>query len=460
MRRITLATIILSLAFLGAGCFGGQEATVPPVTLQYWRVDDPPEAVAKVIAGYRQAHPNVKIEVRSFRAEEYENELLEALAENRGPDIFSLPNVWLTGWRNKLLPLPEKTYVVSQTVDPAKKKVVVANVETKSITVRQINEDFVEAVPSDIIMLTVPEKKDERPTEAIWGLPFSLDTLALFYNEDLLRQADITKPPGTWKEVQDQVKRLTVLNEEGGIEQSGAAIGLAGNVRHAADLMTAIMIQNGTEMADSRGYVHFQSYTVDTRDRSYPPGIETLMFYQAFARRGMSTFTWDTDQPDSMDAFIAGKTAFYFGFPYDRNQIRERSPRLNFQVASLPQVDPTDTKNLAHYNVEVVSKRTAHPNEAWDFIQFAASQDNVKDFLSATGRPTALRSLISEQLTDPDATVFTGQVLTAKTWYRGSDWSAVETAFSSMIETYPTVERPDYQPIIQTAANRINDTIK
>ncbi|OGM00667.1 hypothetical protein A2480_01005 [Candidatus Uhrbacteria bacterium RIFOXYC2_FULL_47_19] len=460
MYRITLATIILSLAFLGAGCFGGQETTIPPVTLQYWRADDPPEAVAKVIANYRQAHPNIKIEVRSFRAEEYENELLEALAENRGPDIFSLPNVWLAGWRNKLLPLPEKTIVLSQTVDPDKKKIVAANVETKSITVRQINEDFVEAVPADIIMLTVAEKGGERPTEKIWGLPFSLDTLALFYNEDLLRQASITKPPSTWKEVQDQVKQLTVLDEEGAITQSGAAMGLASNVRHAADLMTAIMIQNGAEMADSRGYAHFQSYTVDTRGRAYPPGIETLMFYQAFARRGMSTYTWNTEQPDSMDAFIAGKTAFYFGFPYDRNEIRERAPRLNFQVAPLPQVDPTKTKNLAHYNVEVVSKRTTHPNEAWDFIQFAARQDNVKDFLNATGRPTALRGLIAEQLTNPDATTFAGQVLTAKTWYRGSDWSAVEEAFTSMIETYPTVDKPDYQPIVQIAANRINATIK
>ncbi|MFH2063444.1 MAG: extracellular solute-binding protein [bacterium] len=459
MRRTIIASIIVSLAFVGAGCLGGQEMQLPQVSLQYWRYDDPAEAVAPIVDAYRQAHPNVKIEVRSFRAEEYEHELLVALAENRGPDIFSLPNVWLTGWRSKLLPLPEKTVVPAQTVDPASKKVIVANVETKTITVRQINEDFVEAVPSDIIQLTVPQTRDERPVDAVWGLPLSLDTLAMFYNQDLLRQADIKDPPKTWKDLQDQVKRLTVLDGKT-IRQSGAAIGLSDNVRHSTDLITTIMLQNGAELADSRGQARFHSYTVETRGRPYPPGTETLMFYQAFARPGMSTYTWDTDLPDSTDAFIAGKTAITFGYPHDRNEIRERAPRLNFGVAPLPQVDPAKSKSIASYPVEVVSKWTKFPNEAWDFVQFAARPEQVAGFLTATGRPTALRSLISNQLTDPNAAPFVGQVLTAESWYRGNDWEEADRAIGTMIETYPTPEDPDYQPIIQVAASAVSRTAR
>ncbi len=456
---MTLATLALSIILLGVGCFG-PNVQIVPITLEYWRIDDSPDVMDPVIEAYRKEHPNVTINVRSFRADKYEQSLLEALAEDRGPDLFTIPNVMLNAWKAKLLPLPETTVIPTQVVDPNKKEIVAVNQETKSLTKLELKNSYVEAVENDVIMLSIPENSEERPTEKIFGLPYSVDTLAMFYNAALLRKANIEEPPVSWKGLQDQTKQLTVLDkEDDDIETSGAAIGTARNVRHHTDILTAIMLQNGAIMTDEAGRISF-SRQPPNHEGLYPPGVEALIFYQSFGRPGLSTYTWDNSLPDSMDAFVAGKTVYYFGYPYDRIEIQQRAPQLDFGVTQLPQIDGSNTHNVAHYPVEVVSKKTAHPNEAWDFIQFAASSEGVREFLRATDRPTALRSLITEQITDPEAKPFVSQVLTAETWYRGKNWSAVEDAFAKMIETYPTVENPDYLPIVARSVDEVEDSYR
>ncbi|MEY4744119.1 MAG: hypothetical protein RL272_64, partial [Candidatus Parcubacteria bacterium] len=154
------------------------------------------------------------------------------------------------------------------------------------------------------------------------------------------------------------------------------------------------------------------------------------------------------------------KSAFFFGLPSDIKQIRERAPKLDFGIAPLPQVDPSKPVNVLHYPVEVVSKKTAHPDEAWDFLQFLASDEQVGPYLTAAKRPTALRSLVQGQLTDPDIAPFAGQVLTGKNWYRGNDYGKVQEAFTQMIETRPTIEHPEYYSIVSNGIMLINGTFR
>lgn len=460
MRRWLLPALIAPLLLLGAGCLGGgSDVELKPVTLEYWRYGDDAEVFRPSIEAYQKLHPNVDVKITVFREQDYEEKLLAAIAEERGPDIFSIPNVWLAAWRTKLLDLPAETVIPTRVVNP-QKQVVTVNQKNASLTIRQLIADFVEAVPNDVIMLNQPKSPQERPKDVIYGLPLSLDTLAMFYNADLLRKADIEKPPETWRDLVDQVKRITVRDKDGNIEVAGATIGVARNVRHSTDLLSALMMQNGADMADATGYPAFAKYTAKTRDNVYPPGIEALIFYQGFGLKNSSNYTWDNSLPDSLDAFVAGKAGFTFGYPDDVAAVKERAPRLDFEVMPLPQVDPTAKANIAHYPVEVVSKKTANPNEAWDFIQFITSEDQVKSFLDATGKPTARRALISGQLTDLRAAPFAQQLLTARSWYKGKNWSAVVAAFDEMIETYPTAERPEYYPIIGWAVSKVTDTMR
>ena len=59
----------------------------------------------------------------------------------------------------------------------------------------------------------------------IFAMPLYSDTLALYYNKDLLSQAGIARPPRTWEELEIQVQTLTKIDEYGNITQSGISMG-------------------------------------------------------------------------------------------------------------------------------------------------------------------------------------------------------------------------------------------
>lgn len=458
MRKFSLIFVVCGLLLSGAGCslLGGTSVQIKPITLNYWRVDGDATVLAEIIDAYRKIHPNVEIAVTSFPASDYEQKLVEALAEDRGPDLFSLPNVKLLEWQTRLLPLPKETAVPTRTVNQ-QKQVVTVNRKTTSLTIRQLLIDYVEAVGKDVILMAPPAKEGTAPEQKIYGLPLSLDTLALYYNKDLLKNAAIERPPTTWNEFANQAAALTLFDEDGNLKQSGGAIGTGTNVRHSFELLSAIMAQNGAVMADDGGDPTFHQMP-EGREGKTPPGFEALIFYTGFATQGSRNYCWDAAFPDSLEAFVTGKTAFYFGLPGDAAAISARAPKLNVGIAKLPQIDTAKPYNVARYPVEVVSKKTKNPNEAWDFIQFAANPDRVTSYLLAAKRPTALRALIDQQVTNPDSGVFAEQVLTAESWYRGYDFDKAEQVFNEMIDGAFTADQRDYGNLLNEAASTISST--
>ncbi|HTM68506.1 MAG TPA: extracellular solute-binding protein [Candidatus Binatia bacterium] len=470
MRKFLPIAFAAALLFGGAGCSLAPQVQIKPVTLEYWRTQDDQDTMADQIAAYKKLHPNVDIVYRKMREEDYEKLLLEAFAENRGPDIFSIPNVWLGGWKNKILPIPKEIVIPTQEVN-AQKKIVTVKKKTPGLSILDFRNRFVEGVTKELVQ-PVFEKEGKPPTDMIMGLPLSADTLAMYYNKDILKKGQIEKPPATWRDVQDLAARLTILEapdpahpgeQVTAIKQSGAAIGGSKNIQYATDLLASLMTLNGAQMAeDSYGYATFSHFTQESEDagKQYPPGVEALMFYQSFTIPGSQGYSWNADMPNSLDAFITGRTALYFGLPYDMQKIRERAPKLDFGIAPLPLIDATRPGGILHYPVEVVAKKTAHPDEAWDFLEFLTAEDQAGPFLTASKRPTALRSLINAQLTDVDIAPFAGQVLNARAWYRGNDYAKVEDAFNYMIDWRPTIERPDYITTVAEGENKVNETLR
>lgn len=458
---------LASLIFTGAGCLGGgTTAQIKPVTLTYWRTEDDPAALNEAISAYQKLHSNVSVNVTRLRSEDYERTLLEALAQNRGPDVFTIPNTWIGGWKTKLQPMPKETTIPTRIAQDG--KVVVVNQKSPTLSLIDFNNRFIEGVTRELTTQVV-EKQGAAPVTRILALPLSGDTLGLYYNRDIFRRANIENPPKTWRDVQEYAVKLTVFEPLPAgssaiatpqvIKQSGVAIGLGRNVNHHVDILSALMLQNGAQLADDYGYATFHLARRNSDDE-FPPGVEALTFYDSFSIENSQNYSWNALQPNSLDAFITGKTAMYFGFPAEAAVIRERAPGLDFDVAPLPQVDLGSPANILHYPVEVVSRKSANVDVAWDFVQFVAAQpDVVRTFLTATKRPTALRSLIAEQLTDADVGPFAGQVLTAKSWYRGADYGKVEAAFTAMIETRPTFEQPSLLPIMSAGANAVNETM-
>ena len=463
MLRIRLASIVLLavLVVSGAGCLSSKlqapPATSKPLTLTYWRVLDDSDSFDEIIAAYRALHPNVTVNYRKLRLEEYERELLNALAEDRGPDILSLHNDWVRSYQSKLLPAPASVKMSFREIQGVQKNQVWVEKTLPVITPAQVRDQFVDQVSRDVIIKGQSEDPKKGIVDQLWGLPMALDTMVLYYNRDVLNAAGIPTAATTWAEFQDHVKRLTTYDAQGKLVKPAVGIGTSKNVERSFDLLSLLMMQNGAQMTDANGIPTFNR-TPENLDREVPPGMEALIFYTDFANPSKEVFTWDDTQPNSYDAFVSGKTAYFFGYSYHLPRIRSQAPKLNFGLTNVPQIDPASKVNYANYWVETVSKKTKSPDAAWDFLQFAAKADQAKLYLAKTGKPTALRSLVNTQLSEPDLGVFASQVLTAKSWYQGVNIAATEGAFDEMIDA--TLAGVDPNRAINLAIQTIAQTIR
>ena len=107
--KLTLIFLIAMFVITsGLGCKGTSKDIIErtkPVNLVYWRTIEGQEAFGSIINGFKVLYPHISITYKLIREEEYEQALLEAWAEDRGPDIFSIPNTWLGKYQTKILPL-------------------------------------------------------------------------------------------------------------------------------------------------------------------------------------------------------------------------------------------------------------------------------------------------------------------------------------------------------------------
>lgn len=456
-KKITIL-FLLALFLLGSG-FGckitdkATQAAMKPITITYWRVFDGPDAFDDIIAKYKALHPFITIDYRKLRYEEYESALLNAMAEDRGPDVFSIHNTWMRKYQTKLAPMPEKitmVYPVSQ--GTIKKEVIPESRTTNSISLKELKDNFVDVVSQDVIL-------DDGK---IYGLPLSVDTLAMYYNKDLFNNAGISQVPAYWnKEFIQDVKKLTKQDSKKGLLQSGAALGGSKNINRYSDILAVLMMQSGATMMSDTGQVLFQTTPSFAKNTNYSPGVDALRFYTDFADPTKESYSWSSEMPNSLDMFISGNLAIMFSYSYDLETIKAQAPKLNFSVAKLPQIEGTPPTNInfANYWVEVVSKKSPVSNEAWDFVQFITKEEQAKSYLEKTKRPTALRSLVAKQKDDNEIGVFADQVLTAKSWYHGKNVVAAEDAIAEMIDSVLKNTSDKIQEIVSTGAAKVQQTV-
>jgi ABC-type glycerol-3-phosphate transport system substrate-binding protein len=461
LKRII--AIVGILALVGQGCTQAlspeTQAASKPVTITVWSVVDDLDTYSDAINAFRSQHPNVSIDFRRLRLEEYESQLLNALAEDRGPDIFLIHNDWTGEYMPKINPMPKQTKTAYRTVTQDLQHTPTWVLQTEpTISLKEFKDQYADVVSNDLLRtvnIGTSDKQDieQRPM----GVPASVDTLALYYNKDFLNAAGIATPPANWTQFSDDVKKLTKLDSAGKLIQSAAGIGTAYNVERGTDILTALMVQNGAEMGDQSGVLFNRIPAALQGVKDTPPAYEATNFYTSFADPTKDTYTWNASQPNSLDAFISGKTAFFFGYSYQYADITARAPKLNLGISALPQIEGNPVKNVANYWYWAVSKKSANQDLDWRFLNTLTDPDTVTKVLAKSHAPAALKSLLSGQLQDERVGVFASQVLTATSWYQGRDPKTTETALENMINDVNTGAR-DTQHAVSFAAGQISQT--
>ena len=479
-KNISLFILVATLFFInGCGLDRGSKTVknyIKPVTLNYWRVWDGPDDFSEIIDTYTRMHPFVKINYRKLRYEEYEQALIEAFATDKGPDIFSIHNTWTRKYQQKglITAMPARIKMAVPIIKGSIKKEVSWELRNSPMpVVHKIKNEFIDTVYDDIVITSRGD--DGKYSENIFALPLSVDTMIMYYNRDLFNNAGIISAPEYWnRKFQQDIKKLTKQNNKGEIVQSGVSLGGSDNVERFTDILSLLMMQSGAEMMN-KNQITFQQIPSASMDKSYNPGVEALRFYSDFSNPAKEVYSWNNTLENSLDMFINNKLAIMFGYSYMLPEIKARAPKLNFVLAPIPQIEGSFSDvNFANYWVEAVSSKILTNadniakgsgyakqklNTAWDFIRFATEDKYVKTYLDKTGKPTARRSLIKEQSENPELAIFTEQLLTAKSWYRGADSNAMELIFKEMIDNVITGQS-DLQGAVYLAASKTQQTIR
>lgn len=367
--------IIVFLAIL----FVGGRKPAEKINLTVWGIDDE-LAWNHAIFQFEKLYPNVRIEYSQLDEEVYEEELIDALAAGRGPDIFMINNRWTVKHADKITPMPEGKMSIS----------------TFSDLFPQVAEhDFLTA------------------DGQIYGLPLSIDTLALFYNRDIFDRKGVALPPRTWEEFLAVIPKLRSVSKSGYLVLAPAAIGGSmDNIANAPDILGLLMLQTGALTSEE-----YPSQTVRSE-----AGKNALEFYTRFTDTRDPAYSWDDTFPSAIQSFAQGEVAMVFGYAKDIEETRAQNPFLDFAIEPAPQASLNQALAIANYWGITVSVATQNPEAAWDFAVFAASdKDIVSSYLDNSGRPPALRTLIEEYLNDSRLGVFARQALTARGFFQGDD---------------------------------------
>ncbi len=438
MKKNIAAVVVLCSIFVfsGLGCKGpGVSYTVP---IDIWGTFDNTNAYSESFSAYTSIDKSVAIvNYHKHTLESYKQDLLDALAAGNGPDIFMIHNSWMPDFVDKTVPVPE--YMITE---------------------QDFRNNFVDVVADDMIV-----------NGQIYGVPLSVDSLALYYNKDIFNAAGITHPPKTWEEFNAIVKALTDIDEFGNLTQSAASIGTAYNVNRSTDILTAMMIQNGTEMSSKE----MNTITFADPVGATVPSEQALKYYTDFASAASPVYTWNKRQNYSIDEFYEGSTAMMINYSWHYDTIKEKNAKLNFTVSDLPQValEPVGSQaNFANYWVFVVAKnkQVKQSNDpkavkitdeiriqtSWQLLRaltfpssggipitnFASGEtlkyntefDLTERYLEKTGKPAARRDLIAKQQTDVRLGSFANGNLIARSWWRNNA-TAIDAIFADMIDS-------------------------
>ncbi|MBU1151898.1 extracellular solute-binding protein [Patescibacteria group bacterium] len=409
-KKILSVCLLFVLTFSLSACrtkdVGPQATRYDDIELTYYKVFDGTDVMDPYINQFIATHPGLKINYRMFSDfKEYENTILDEMAEGEGPDIFSMQNTWFASNLGKITPMPEDQ-------------------GTPDIFAQL----FVDVAYEDLVRV------DADGAQQIYGLPMTVDTLALYYNKAHFEDRYPTqgRPSETWDGIMDDVLKLRKMSDsESGskFDVAGIAMGRADNIQRGVDILYLLMLQYGLDFYNEN--MSKAIFAARQGSKNFP-GLQALKLFASFADPKEDYFAWDqyVVMPDSeekeVSAFAEGKVSMIIGFSYLYDDIVNQMKVLDGQgkrtigksdirIAPIPQLEDPKTSQdkrvtYANYFVETVSRNCEYPDLAWEFLTFLTSKEILEDYFDKTKKITSRRDMIEDQLAHPIYGVFASQI--------------------------------------------------
>ncbi|EGJ30515.1 MULTISPECIES: ABC transporter substrate-binding protein [Moorena] len=382
-KWVILPLIILCIIACGSSNLDG----VTTVTLGGWQ-SSPTEKqlLEQVLKEFEAKHPKVKVKLEVITGQ-YMDVIKTRLIGDAAPDIF-----YLDAYEAPLLMIHD----VLEPLDDYIK--------------RTDNFDVADFEPSLF--------KAFQYNGIIYGLPKDFSTLALFYNKQLFKQANLTQPPQTWEELRDYSQKLTVdKNRDGRNERYGLGIN-----QELARLYFFIKAF-GANLVDKNGYATFAT---PESFKSLKTVIDLYRNYQSAALPS------DVGASSGSEMFGQGKTAMVIEGSWAIPYLKDTFPKIKFATAEVPSLG-SKKGTMAYTVAYVMNKQAQHKEAAWQLISYLTGKEGMKAWGKAGLVLPSRLSVLSElgYQKNPLYAPFIKGAAYATIWQAGETLPTIQTHFDN-----------------------------
>lgn len=354
------------------------------------------QAVAPALDAFNLANQSFIVKYVEKSAETFDQDLLEALAEGRGPDMYLLTDDLVFRYKNKTLTIPYDNFPLAS-----------------------FKQSFAGAGE---VFLT---------SKGILAFPMFIDPLMMYYNRSILDANGIAIPPANWNELVAMVSTLTKKNESNIIEQSAVALGQFSNITHAKDIIATLLMQIGNPIVAEQNGIFVSTLGGDTGKADLG---SVLKFYTDFADPLKSVYSWNRSFTNSSDAFSSERLAFYFGFGSELATLVDKNPNQNFLIAPVPQMKGATFKlTSARVSGIAISAFSKNITTAVTAAGLMSAGDFASTLANALGVAPARRDLLQNIPKDAYSPSLYASALYARSWLDPSP-KDTDNIFRGMVE--------------------------
>lgn len=305
-------------------------------TLEWWMGTWQEKAATQLVQEFEEQNPGIKIKPSFIPWDGMHGKYLIALKTGNAPDILSIAVGWGYEWSKAGFLLPLDQFINNSSTD--------------------FGDWMAGAWNTGVI------------EDAVYGIPYRSDCIALFYNKDLFVKAglDPEQPPQDWNQYLDYAIQLT--KKVDGIYGSGLIT--AGEPLNLATRVLPFVYQNNGSILNN---------TKTEAVINQKPAVDAIKWvtelYTKYQVEPKSNI--QNDAESIMELFKEGKIAMVMGGQYNIPQVLNQT-EINLGTALLPK-NPTTGKRtvlMGGWNL-TITKDAENPESAFKFIEFLSRADNM-----------------------------------------------------------------------------------
>lgn len=365
MKKLFILSIVsILLLSIFAGCSTSTETSSNDETVELrffhrWPTEPKKQYFENAVKEFEELHPNIKIKTEAVLNDSYKEKIRVVLGSKNPPDVFF-------SWSGEFA---YNFARAGQSLD----------------LTEAVNEDkewSSQIIESQFNSFTLDEK--------IYGIPWSTDGKAFFYNKKIFSDLNL-EIPTTWSELITVSEKI----KEAGITPITFGSKAPWTISHYIGSLNALMVPEETIAKD----YDRNNPEGDFTHPGYVKALEKFMELEPYFNKGVNS----VDHQYARELFNGGKAAIGY-FQLAEIGLIEPSLKDNLGVFNTPRVEGGEgnpNSITAAPEGIMISSKTKHPEEAMEFIKFLTSKEKGTEQLTEVSEYSAVKGTTNSENASP-----------------------------------------------------------